>query len=244
MKIKIVNPNTTWAMTRSIEASGRAVARPGTEVFAVSPEFGPASIESYYDEYLCIPGVLDEVRKGDAAGCDGYVIACFGDPGLHAAREVTTRPVVGIAEAALYCASMLAARFSIVTVIPRIHSMLQEMVRGYGMAHRVARIRTTPLYVLDVEKDPAHALEVLRAEAHFAKAEDDAEAILLGCAGFGEFADRLEQELEIPVFDGVAAAVKMVESLVELGKSTSKAKTYRTPEPKAFAGSFHRFGAA
>ncbi len=244
MKIKIINPNTTMAMTEGIGAAGRSVARQGTEIQAVSPAFGPESIESYYDEYLCVPGVIEEIAKGDQDGCDAYIIACYGDPGLHAAREVTTRPVIGIAEASFYTASILAARFSIVTVIPLIRTMLEELVANYGVGHRIASIRTTPLYVLDIEKDPAAALETLRAEAKAAMVEDDAEAILLGCAGFAEFADELEAELGIPVLDGVVCAVKIAEAVVELGRSTSKHKTYRFPEVKSYTGEFARFGSA
>ncbi len=56
-------------------------------------------------------------------------------------------------------------------------------------------------------------------------------------------AKALEDELGIPVLDGVTCAVKMAEAVVELGQSTSKAKTYRFPESKAFTGVFARFGA-
>lgn len=242
MKIKIINPNTTLEMTESIGAAGRSVARKGTEIVAVSPTFGPASIESYYDEMMCAPGVIDEVRKGDQEGFDAYIIACYGDPGLQGAREASRKPVIGIAEASFYVASILAARFSIVTVIPRFKTVLEELVANYGLSHKVANIRTTPLYVLDIEKDPAGALETLRAEARKAMIEDDAEAILLGCAGFAEFADELEQELGIPVLDGVVCAVKIAEAVVELGKTTSKYKTYRFPEAKPFTGMFEQFG--
>ena len=161
---------------------------------------------------------------------------------MAAAREVTTKPVIGIAEASLYIASILAARFSIVTVVPRVQTLLEEMVARYGFRDRVVSIRTTPLYVLDVEKDPAKALQMLHAEARRAKDENDAEAILLGCAGFAQFANELEGELHIPVLAGVVCAVKMAEAIVELGKTTSKYKTYRFPERKAFAGMFEKFG--
>ena len=242
MKIHVINPNTSLAMTESIGVAARSVARAETEIISVCPTFGPASIESYYDEYLCIPGILDEILKGEEDKADAYIIACYGDPGLSAAREMTTKPVIGIAEASLYIASILAARFSIVTVVPRVQTMLEEMVARYGFRDRMVSIRTTPLYVLDVEKDPVKALQMLSTEARRAKDEDDAEAILLGCAGFAQFAQELEEDLNIPVLDGVVCAVKIAEAIVELGKTTSKHKTYRPPERKAFAGMFAKFG--
>jgi allantoin racemase len=120
--------------------------------------------------------------------------------------------------------------------------MLEEMVARYGFRDRMVSIRTTPLYVLDVEKDPARALRMLSAEARKAKDEDDAEAILLGCAGFAQFAQELEEDLHIPVLDGVVCAVKMAEAIAELGKTTSKHKTYRPPERKVFSGMLEKFG--
>ncbi|MEZ5667200.1 MAG: aspartate/glutamate racemase family protein [Alphaproteobacteria bacterium] len=242
MKIKIINPNTTEAMTRSIGEAGRSVAREGTEIVCTNPEFGPESIESYYDEYMAAPGTIDEVLKGDRDGCDAFVIACYGDPGLQGAREATAKPVLGIGEASLYTASMLAARFSVVTVIPRIRTMIEEMVAGYGFAHKCVSVRTTPYYVLDIERDPDGALQALRDEARRAMEEDTAEAILLGCAGFASFAADLERELGIPVLDGVVCAVKLAEALVDLGKATSRHFTYRPPEAKRFTGMFQRFG--
>lgn len=242
MKIKVINPNTTQSMTDSIGEAARSVARSGTEILAVSPSFGPVSIESYYDEYVAATGVLDEIRKGDAEeNVDAYVIACYGDPGLHAARELTDKPVIGIAEASLYMASMLAGRFAIVTVIPRIHMMLEEMVRGYGMSEKCPDIYCTPIYVLDIEEDPVSSIEKLRNEVRRAVKEGGAEAVCLGCAGFAAFAQELEDELNVPVLDGVVCATKQAEIMVELGKKTSKRMTYRTPEPKKFVGMFNHF---
>lgn len=244
MKIKIINPNTSPMMTRSIAEAGRSVAREGTEIECTNPAFGPESIESYYDEFMAAPGTIDEVQKGDRDGCDAFVIACYGDPGLQGAREATAKPVLGIGEASLYTASMLAARFSVVTVIPRIRTMIEEMVAGYGFAHKCVSVRTTPYYVLDIERDPGGAMQALGEEAKRAMEEDYAEAILLGCAGFASFAADLERELGIPVLDGVVCAVKLAEAVVELGKTTSRHLTYRPPETKRFTGMFQRFGNA
>uniref|UniRef100_UPI002454E017 aspartate/glutamate racemase family protein n=1 Tax=Nocardia neocaledoniensis TaxID=236511 RepID=UPI002454E017 len=101
MRIRVINPNTTRAMTATIERCALAVAGPGTVLDAVTSEMGPASIESHYDEAMSVPGLLAAIRRGEAEGVDGYVIACFGDPGLDAATEQAPGPVIGIAEAAL-----------------------------------------------------------------------------------------------------------------------------------------------
>jgi allantoin racemase len=115
MRIRIINPNTTVSMTETIAAAARAVAAQSTEIVAVTSLSGAVSIESHYDEALSIVGLVDEIREGEAEETDAYIIACFGDPGLLAAREVATGPVLGIAEAAMHAASFIATGFSIVT---------------------------------------------------------------------------------------------------------------------------------
>jgi allantoin racemase len=119
--------------------------------------------------------------------------------------------------------------------------MLEELVHGYGMQNKCVAIRTTPLYVLDIEKDPEGSFEKLREEVRRSVKEDEAEAVCLGCAGFAQFAQELEDELNVPVLDGVVCATKQAEILVSLGKQTSKLKTYRPPERKQFTGMFEHF---
>lgn len=241
IKIKVINPNTTLGMTKSIDKAAKSVARKDVEILTVSPEMGPESIESYYDEYLCVPGILDEIKKGEKEGADAFVIACYDDPGLKAARELTSCPVIGIVEASLYMASMLAARYSIVTVPSRMTTIKEELVSGYGMDFRVRSIRTIPLGVVEFDRNPELGIELLRKEAYKAFEEDEAEAILLGCAGMTEFSDSLEQELGIPVIDGVVAAVKFAEAIVDIGKTTSKSKTYNYPAEKQISGILSEF---
>lgn len=50
MKLLVINPNTTQAMTASIAETADRGARPGTEIEAVSPPWGPASIEDHAEE--------------------------------------------------------------------------------------------------------------------------------------------------------------------------------------------------
>jgi allantoin racemase len=240
MRIKVINPNTTLAMTQAIGAAARAAAAPGTEILAVSPAMGPASIEGHYDEAFAAIGVLDEVRKGEAEGLDGYVIACFGDPGLLAARELARGPVLGIAEAAMHLASLVSTGFAIVSTLGRTRPIHEHLVEAYGMQRACRSVRTTEIAVLDLEKPESGARHAILAECRRAMAEDHADCVLLGCAGMAELQRSIADELGIPVIDGVAAAVKLVESLVALGLRTSKAGGLAHPLPKPYAGAFAR----
>ena len=118
MEIRIINPNTTASMTEKIGRAAQEVAATGTVITAINPADGPASIEGYYDEAFAVPGLLREIRRGESQGVAGYIIACFDDVGLDAARNVATAPVVGICEASVYVASMVAGSFAIVTTLP------------------------------------------------------------------------------------------------------------------------------
>lgn len=235
MRILVINPNTSEEMTRDIDREARQYARPGTEIETVCPSWGPRSIEGHYEEELAAVAMLEVVRER-AGDFDGVVIACYGDPGLYAAREVSPVPVVGIAEASLLMACTIAHSFSIVTVLPRVKPLLENTVRFHGLESRCASIRTTPLSVLDCERDPEAAGREIVKASRLAIDEDDAEAICLGCAGMGPLDKTVEAQVGVPVLDGVACAVKLVEGLVDYGLSTSRVAAFKEPEPKEIVG--------
>lgn len=241
MKIKLINPNTTWELTTELKEHVQKYVRNDTEIMAVSPQMGPVSIESFYDDYLSIPGTLEEVRRGELeGGIDAYVIACFGDPGLWGARELATVPVLGIAEAAMHMASMIAPAFTIVTTLPRTRLMTEHLLYQYGMKNKCRSIRTTPLHVLDVQNEAS--VNLIIQECRKAVKEDQAEAIVLGCAAMSIHRQRIEQEAMVPVIDGTLAAVKFCEALVDLGVQTSKILTFSKPEVKFYSGILQHFG--
>lgn len=236
MKLLVINPNTTQAMTDAIGVTAEAAAAAGTTIDAITPAWGPASIEGHAEEVLSAAAVLEVVAER-AHAYDGIAIACYGDPGLYAARELSPVPVVGIAEASMLLACTVAHRFSVVTVLDRIVPMLEDVVGRYGLRDRCASVRGTPLAVLEIEQDPAAAAREVLAQARLAIAEDQAEAICLGCAGMGVLECTVRDELEdVPVIDGVAAAVKTLESLVGLGLRTSRRAAFQRPGPKELKG--------
>lgn len=235
MRILVINPNTTDSMTDDIAVSARTGLLPPTEVTTISAPWGPRSIEGHFEEALAGVAVCEAVAANRDA-YDAFVIACFGDPGLYAAREIADVPVVGIAEAAMLSACMLAHRFSIVTVIPRIVPMLEDLVKKYGLESRCASIRSSGLAVLEIEQDGGHAVDEVARQAEIAVDHDGAEAIALGCAGMGPLVSAIGKRLDVPVIDGVTAAVKMCEALHGLGARTSKRAAFKRPEPKEIVG--------
>ena len=118
MKIGLINPNTTVAMTQDMVRSAQGVAAAETTILGLTPRKGPAALESFCDEVYAAPQVLDLIVANP--GLDGYVIACSNDPGLFAARELLRAPVAGIGEAGYLFASTLARQFAVVTTLDRV----------------------------------------------------------------------------------------------------------------------------
>jgi allantoin racemase len=235
MRIKIINPNTTASFTERCLIAGRAVAAPGNLILAGQPSRGTASVESYVDEATATLGVVEQVRAGTAEGVDGYVIACFGDTGLEAAREVATGPVVGMTEAALYTAALIAPVFSIVTLPPRTRVFAERVLWHAGLERRCPKVRAIDVTVLDCDDEASVVMEPFIAEARRAILEDHAEAIILGCAGLQPMVEPLSSTLGVPVIEGVAAAVKLVEALLAMRLATSKRGAWGYP-PQAGGG--------
>jgi allantoin racemase len=232
-RIWAINPNTTEAMTATIERCARAVVTPGTAVTGITSECGPPSIESHYDEAMSVPGLLRVIERGESEGVDGYVIACFGDPGLDAAREVARGPVIGIAEAAMRTASHLGRGFSVVTTLARTMGRAADLAEHYGMQRFCKGIHACEIAVLDLDTDP-DARKIVTEACRDAVESDGSDVVVLGCAGMADMCAPISAELGVPVIDGVTAAALTVQSLVAMGLGTSKRGEFAAPLPKDY----------
>jgi len=186
-----------------------------------------------------VPGLIAEMGRAD--GADAFVIACFDDTGLEAARSFAAAPVIGIGEAAFHMASLIAEKFSVVTTLSRSIAPIEKNLAKYGLIARCAKVRASNVAVLALEEPGSNARKTIAAEIARALDEDGAEAIVLGCAGMTDLARDLEKECGVPVLDGVACAIGLAEALVRLGLRTSKRNTYAAPLPKTYTGEFARF---
>jgi allantoin racemase len=227
-RIVILNPNTTAEFTTRLATAARRIVAPGTTVIARSPARGPASIECHADEAAALPNLLALIAEEEDLGAGAYVIACFGDTGIDAAREIAAGPVIGMTEAALFAAAMLAARFSIITLPPRTIAQSERVLRHVGLAHR-CHVRAIDADVQDCVGLDEALLAAMLAESRAALLEDRAEAIILGCAGLSDLVAPMRAALGVPVLEGVGIAVTMAEGFLRTGLRTSKTLTYATP---------------
>ena len=229
-KIVVINPNTTASMTDRIRLVSESVISDDFCLTVVNPSSGPASIEGYYDEAMSLAGLLDLVKQHhDAAG---FVIACFDDTGLDAARCLTASPVVGIGEAAYHMASMISNKFGVVTTLSRSIPALEHNLVRYGLAARCSGVRASDIPVLEVEASNGTAFERINAEVEQAIKMDKAEAIVLGCAGMAELGATLHDLHNIPVLDGISCARKQVEAMIYLNLKNSNIGGYAKPRQK------------
>ena len=238
-KICIINPNTTKAMTQKIDLTAKKFASADTEIVSVEPNVGPESIEGFYDEAFCIPGLVEEIEKHSDA--DSYIIACFDDTGLEVIRSITEKPVIGIGEAAYHIATMVAGNFTVITTLSRSIRPLTHNLKKYGLFENCVKVTAIEVPVLDLENISKENLDKLNKGIQDTKKNDNAEAVILGCAGMADLAKNLETKHKLPVIEGVSPAVVLAESLVNLKIKTSKIGSYALPRNKEYMGYLNKF---
>lgn len=228
MRILVINPNTSIEMTNSIQKELMVFKRPDTEIDVVNPAEGPVGLECAYDESRAIPHLLKIVQRAPEQGYDAIVIACFSDPGLEAARELVDIPVVGIQEASMYLAAMLGAGFGVLTTLSRRVPVRKHYAANLGLRDRLV---ATPVLNIPVAETTGSfdRMKELALEKGQEAMRQGAEVLILGCAGLGDWAVDLQQELGIPVINPNVAGLKYAEMLVDMKLSHSKVCLYQQP---------------
>ncbi|MGX1695541.1 aspartate/glutamate racemase family protein [Microbacterium keratanolyticum] len=227
-RILIVNPNTSTAMTQTIEAAVTGLPA-DAKIDVRNVPWGPLSVESETDNILAACAVLDTVWNA-RDDYDGFVIACFDDPGLDACRELVPQPVVGIGESAIMAAARQADRVGVIIVDTRVTDRVAAHCVRHGLTKDRLLFGSLGGTVLDLNQPSA---EVAGRFTHVAQAliAQGAEALVLACAGFSDHAARLEALTGIPVLDGNLCGVERLQALLESGYRNDNAL-----KPQPFLG--------
>jgi allantoin racemase len=235
VKILLLNPNTTRAVTDLLYGAGTKVISPGTELVAATAERGVPYIATRAEAQIG-GAIALEMLAAAASSVDGAIIAAFGDPGLFGARELFDYPVVGLAEAAMLTACMLGRRFSIVTFARALAPWYQECVTMHGLDARCAGIRTLDGTFESISNVQAEKEDMLVSLANRAVEQDDADVVILSGAPLAGLADKVRDRILVPVVDPTAAAVRQAETLVTLKPRKATVGTFRRPDPKPTIG--------
>jgi Asp/Glu/hydantoin racemase len=211
MRLLLINPNTTASMTGKVVETARGLVAPGAEVVGFTARFGAAVIADRASYAIAAHAALDALAEAPGP-FDVVVLACFGDPGLDALREVAPVPVVGMAEASIEAACRVGGRFGIVTGGSGWAPILREFVAIRGLTDRLACIHTVAPTGADIARDPEGSLPTLAAACTQAAA-DGADVVILGGAGLAGLGERLAPRVPVPLIDGVVAAIAQAQKL-------------------------------
>jgi Asp/Glu/hydantoin racemase len=212
----VINPNSSQAVTDAIDTAVDPLRSFGVPIRCLTLAEGPRGIESQRQADLTIAPMLNlAAAQKDAAG---FVIACFGDPGLHALRDQTDLPVVGIQEAAVMTALTLGQRFGVIAILPPSIPRHLRAFGAMGVLDRLAGDRALGLGVADLA-DAAKSLGAMIATGKRLRDDDGANVLIMGCAGMARYREPLQQATGLPVVEPTQAATAMALGQIQLNLS-------------------------
>ncbi len=217
--ILVINPNSTEAVTHSIDRAMEPLRLPGgPEIVAVTLPEGPPGIESQSDADAVIVPLLRLIRERERQAA-AFVIACFSDPGLYAAREVTENPVFGIAECGILTALTLGQRFGVIAILARSVPRHLRMIAAMGVRERFVGDLPIEMGVTALADERATLRRLIEVGRRL-RDQHGADVLVMGCAGMARYRDALEEAVRIPVVEPTQAAVAMAWGRVRLGWRT------------------------
>lgn len=212
MKLCVLNP----VSPKEIRKADQEVvdnAFPELDIAVEAIEKGPASIESQVKEAAVVPEIVKLLKKVKD-DYDGFLVNCFADPGVEAAREVTSKPVLGCGMTTMHLASILRKRFSILT-IRQIVPHIEENVYKYGLSNHLSHIFSVDIPVLELENEPKIIIEKIKGEQKVLE-EKFTDTIILGCTGMASVAPAIQKEVDPLILEPLRTTVSALGSILRL----------------------------
>ena len=217
-RILVIDPNSTEAVTAGIDKAMEPLRMPGgPAIECVTLKEGPPGIDKQAHVESVVAPITAMVKSRDN-DCSAFVIACYSDPGLHAAREVTSKPVLGIAECGILTALTLGQRLGVISILRRSIPRHLRYVGQMGLHDRMAGDRAIGLGVVELV-DEARTFSRMAEVAAELRDDDGADVLIMGCAGMARYRDRLQRHVGLPVVEPSQAAVSMAIGRTRLGWS-------------------------
>jgi allantoin racemase len=228
MRLLVLNSNTSPFVTETIASAARKMAAPGTQIVMATGAFGARVIETRTELAIAQHATVDAIAR-HAENCDGILVSASYDVATRAARELTGKPVLGITEAPLMAAMATVTRIGVISFGHRVATLYRELIDSYGWTSRIAAL--TPIESADpyAPVDQTAVERQIIATARRQIAEADAEVIVLLGAVMAGRSLRFQEELEVPVLDGIRCGVPMLEAMVRIAPKRASRGSYAPP---------------
>ena len=214
--ILVINPNSTEAVTRAMDAACEPLRMAGAPAIeCVTLEEGPPGIETqrHVDSVVTPLGRIVSERQRD---CGAFVIACFSDPGIHSLRELTPKPVLGIAECSILTALTIGQKFGVIAILQQSIARHAHYIAALGVRDRLAGELPLGLGVTQLA-DAGKTYDRMVETGRKLRDDHGADVLVMGCAGMAPYRKPLQGALGIPVVEPTQAAVAMAIGRVRLG---------------------------
>ena len=235
MRILLVNGNTTAAMTDTLASVAQAAASPGAAIAAATAVIGAAIVSHRAEEAIAGHAILKAIAD-HREPFDGVLIGVSTDPALGAARALLPVPVVGMTEAALLCACMLGGRFGLVTFSRASAPGYRETVERYGLASRLAGLRTIDIPLAEAFAKREKLAEAIVETADALVETDGAEVLILAGAAAAGLPAELQPRVPVPLLDGIVCGVRLTEAMIRLGAPKPARGSYAPPAGNRYTG--------
>ena len=235
MKLLIANANTSTRVTEIVGEAAREVALPGTQLKLATAEFGARIIASRTEIAIAQHAILDTIaRHGE--DCDGILVAASYDCGVRAARELTGKPVMGLTEASLLAAMTVGSRIGLIIWGKGAPALHHEVIDSYGFAENVCGTHRVDLPALATGEDAVRLDAATVDISRILVDRHDAEVILLLGAMFSGRSLRVEQDVGVPVLDGVRCAIPLLEAMVRIRPKAPREGSFFVPPERENCG--------
>ena len=212
MRILVINPNSDEETEKVLNRKAEFFRSQKLIIYTTSLKKTPKLMVSKLHWAQALPEMVDIVSKSEY---DGFVIACHADPNLDVLKEISNKPVVGIAEASMKIASMVGNGFAIITPSLKIVTNKRALARKYFCED---------LYVT-TEVPGNNTYEEVLASCVRASKVKGVDSIILGCANYAEYDTSIEEELGITILDGLSCALAIIPGLAHYQNHKRKGVT-------------------
>jgi allantoin racemase len=235
MRILLLNPNMSSAMTNTMASVAHSFASDGVEIIPVTAPKGFPYISSRAEAQIAGAFALETIAEHEH-DVDAVIIAAFGDPGLKAAREQFNLPIVGMAQASIMTAALLGEQFSIVTFTPLMSRWYIDSVEDSGLSSKFLGVRTPDANTLNAFAEQSTMEGELLRLVNQSVSEDRADVVILGGAPLAGMASKMQSQVNTLLLDPISSAVALAESLVKLSDKAAFGKRHFRPAFKESTG--------